>query len=511
MYTKLLAAVVETLLVGSALATPTSTVSKRQSDIEAFIEKQRPVSLDGIVANIGPDGSGAQGAAAGIVVASPSKSDPDYFYTWTRDAGLTFKTLVEVLVAGDDSVKPQIDDYVTSQAKLQEVENPSGGIDSGGLGEPKFHVDMSAFTEEWGRPQRDGPALRATALMTYGTYLLENGGKEQAKSEIWPIVQKDLGYVTEYWQQTGFDLWEEVEGNSFFTVSGQHRALVEGVTFAEKIGETCEGCDEQAQQIVCSLEDFWNGEFIVSNMPASDRTGLDANSILASNHRYDPAASCSDSTFQPCSSRALSNHKAVVDSFRDVYGINSGIEAGKGVAIGRYSEDVYMGGNPWYLTTLAAAEQLYNALHQWETQGSITIDETSLAFFQDVSGDAAVGEIAAGDEAYKSITSAIKTYADSFVAVVQEYTPEDGSYAEQFGRDDGTPMSAADLTWSYAAFVAAVDRRAGENPPSWGETKSTCGGGGEPTGTSSPTPSPTASGAVRHAVKRNTNGVPVSF
>lgn len=77
MYVKLLAAVVETLLVGSAFATPTSTVSKRQSDIEAFIEKQRPISLDGIVANIGPDGSGAQGAAAGIVVASPSKSDPD--------------------------------------------------------------------------------------------------------------------------------------------------------------------------------------------------------------------------------------------------------------------------------------------------------------------------------------------------------------------------------------------------------------------------------------------------
>ena len=77
MYVKLLAAVVETLLVGSALATPTSTVSKRQSDIEAFITKERPISLAGVLANIGPDGSGAQGASAGVIVASPSKSDPD--------------------------------------------------------------------------------------------------------------------------------------------------------------------------------------------------------------------------------------------------------------------------------------------------------------------------------------------------------------------------------------------------------------------------------------------------
>lgn len=244
-------------------------------------------------------------------------------------------------------MKPQIEDYITSQAKLQEVDNPSGGIDSGGLGEPKFQVDMSAFTEDWGRPQRDGPALRATALMTYGGHLLESGGKAQVQSDIWPIVEKDLGYVTQNWNQTGFDLWEEVEGSSFFTVSAQHRALVEGVAFAEKLGETCEGCDEQAEQILCYLQDFWNGEFIVSNLGSDERSGKDANSILASNHRYDPDASCEDATFQPCSSYALSNHKAVVDSFREEYGVNSDVDAGSGPAIGRYTEDVYMGGNPW--------------------------------------------------------------------------------------------------------------------------------------------------------------------
>src|SRR5688500_16671266 len=30
------------------------------------------------------------------------------------------------------------------------------------LGEPKFQADGSAFNDPWGRPQNDGPAIRAT-------------------------------------------------------------------------------------------------------------------------------------------------------------------------------------------------------------------------------------------------------------------------------------------------------------------------------------------------------------
>jgi glucoamylase len=44
--------------------------------------------------------------------------------------------------------------YVASQAAIQGVSNPSGDLWTGGLNEPKFHVDGSAFTGSWGRPQR---------------------------------------------------------------------------------------------------------------------------------------------------------------------------------------------------------------------------------------------------------------------------------------------------------------------------------------------------------------------
>ena len=51
--------------------------------------------------------------------------------------------------------------------------------------------------------QRDGPALRSTALIAYANYLLGHSGSSTVTSNIWPLVQNDLGYVTQYWNQTG--------------------------------------------------------------------------------------------------------------------------------------------------------------------------------------------------------------------------------------------------------------------------------------------------------------------
>lgn len=159
----------------------------------------------------------------------------------------------------------------------------------------------------------------------------------------------------------------------------------------------------------------------------------------------------------------------MTDSFRSVYAINKGIAAGKAVAVGRYAEDVYYNGNPWYLATLAAAEQLYDALYQWDQQASITVNSVSLAFFKDLVPSIATGTFAKGSATYTSITSAVKTYADGYVAIVQKYTPSNGGLSEQFDKNSGTPLSAVDLTWSYAAFLTAVERRASIVPPTWGE------------------------------------------
>lgn len=64
------------LLVPAAVSSAVP-LSRRQSTLSGFIESENTVALKGVLSNIGPKGSGASGASAGIVVASPSKSNPD--------------------------------------------------------------------------------------------------------------------------------------------------------------------------------------------------------------------------------------------------------------------------------------------------------------------------------------------------------------------------------------------------------------------------------------------------
>lgn len=181
---------------------------------------------------------------------------------------------------------------------------------------------------------------------------------------------------------------------------------------------------------------------------------------------FDPQAACDAVTFQPCSDRALSNLKALVDSFR-FYNINKGIAKGNAIAIGRYAEDVYYNGNPWYLNTLAVAEQMYDAVYMWRRAGELTVTKLSLGFFLDIFPNAAVGTYKSGSDTFESAIQAVTTYADGFVGVVAKYSRANGSLDEQFSKDNGAPLSAADLTWSYAAFLTAVARRTGQVPEAW--------------------------------------------
>ncbi|KAH6635095.1 glycoside hydrolase family 15 protein [Chaetomium sp. MPI-SDFR-AT-0129] len=472
------------LLASSALLFPTALgypeagrvhrdgqLLKRSAD--SFLATEKPIALQNLLCNIGASGCRVSGAASGIVVASPDKSNPDYFYTWTRDAALVFKCLVDTFTNSyDTGLQTQIQNYIAAQARLQGVSNPSGSLSDGsGLAEPKFYVDLTQYTGAWGRPQRDGPALRAIALIGYAKWLVSNGYTSTASDIVWPVIKNDLAYVAQYWNNTGFDLWEEVSGSSFFTVASQHRALVEGAALATSLGTSCSACSSVAPQVLCFLQRFWSSSsgYVISNINQNNgRSGKDANSILASIHTFDPAAGCDAATFQPCSDKALANHKVVTDSFRSIYSVNSGISQGVAVSVGRYPEDSYYGGNPWYLNTLAAAEQLYDALYVWNKQGSITVTSTSLAFFKDFSSSVTVGTYASGSSTYTTLYNAISNYADGYINIVAQYTPSDGSLTEQFSRSDGTPLSAHHLTWSYAALLTVAARRAGIVPPSWG-------------------------------------------
>ena len=109
--------------------------------------------------------------------------------------------IVDEFIAGDKNLQTTIEDYIHAQVVLQTVSNPSGTLLPSGLslGEPRFNVDGTRFNGNWGRPQRDGPALRSIALITYSNWLIDQGQEGRARHVIWPIISNDLSYVGQYW------------------------------------------------------------------------------------------------------------------------------------------------------------------------------------------------------------------------------------------------------------------------------------------------------------------------
>ena len=117
----------------------------------------------------------------------------------------------------------------------------------------------------------DGPALRATALMSYADWLIENSNISFVSSKIWPILKLDLDYTANYWNQSTFDLWEEVHSSSFFTTAVQHRALRTGAAFASKLGQNsvASAYSAQADNALCFLQVKFGLIFII--MLTTDR------------------------------------------------------------------------------------------------------------------------------------------------------------------------------------------------------------------------------------------------
>lgn len=136
--------------------------------------------------------------------------------------------------------------------------------------------------------------------------------------------------------------------------------------------------------------------------------------------------------------------------------------------MGRYIEDVYLGGNPWYLLTLASAEQLYDALAVWCEQGSVEVTSTSLPFFRDLVSGISAGKYDNETDTYDEIMQSVMEYADGYVSIVSEYMEPNGHMAEQFHKSSGDPVGARELTWSYAAFLTAAAARDRVHSPHFG-------------------------------------------
>jgi glucoamylase len=297
------------------------------------------------------------------------------------------------------------------------------------------------------------------------------------------VIKADLEYVSHNWNETGFDLWEEVEGLHFFNLMVSARSLREGSDLARAFGDqgAAEWYAEQTGYIEKLLRKFWNSKkgHLVETL-WSKRTGLDCGILLGSLHATPNEESEEKIVFPPWSDEILISLLALTRDQHDRFPINSspvenkdGDEdefAFKGTGIGRYPEDVYdgygnsyRGGNPWFLCTSSAAEILYRSATHFSTASNLTITPTALPFYKSLlatsSLDVEVGTYGSSDALYNSIIERLKTTGDGFLEVVKTHVDADGSMSEQFDRVTGYMRGARDLTWSYGAFLGAVRAR----------------------------------------------------
>lgn len=386
---------------------------------------------------------------------------------------MVFKVLLNQYINGNSTLEGLLKSYATSNDKLQKTSNPSGTYTTGGIGEPKFLVNGDAFNDNWGRPQLDGPGIRATVLIKFANLMLDAGQTSYVTSTLYDsgfptntVVKADLEFVANNWQNQGFDLWEEVKGFHFFTFMVQYRALVEGAELANRLGDTGAGAyyTAQANAIKARLTEFWSPSkgYLITTLNAG-RSGLDCGTLLGSLHGNGARGF---GVYPPTSDEVLATLQAFVTANKPLYAINSAPGA-PGIAIGRYPEDVYDGAgtsiaNPWFICTLTTAEVLYTASKGFTAAGKITVSALTQPLFKQFLPTAAAGTTyAAGTTGFTALVAGLKSYGDTFAATAQLHAATNGSLSEQFSRNDGFMTGARDLTWSYASFLTAAAARAG--------------------------------------------------
>ncbi|KAA8895926.1 glucoamylase I precursor [Sphaerosporella brunnea] len=457
-------------IVASAHARALET--RQSPSVSSWMSAEEPIARSSIFRNIGSSGEFAKDADAGAVIASPSTDSPNYYYQWVRDEAITFKYLLNQYINGNSSLEPLLKQYVSESDKLQRTTNPSGSYQGAGIGEPKFNVDGTAFTGSWGRPQTDGPAIRATVLTKFATMLLDAGETSYVTTYLYDgqlpsnsVIKNDLEYVSHYWTTNGFDLWEEVSGQHFFNYMVQQRALTEGAELATRLGDTGAATyyNQQAAAIKAALPNFWSSSYgyLISTIGTS-RDGLDCGTLLGVLHGNGARGF---GVYEASSDEALVTLQAMVNSMTPLYSINSA-SGSPGVAIGRYPADVYNGvgtsqGNPWFICTFTVAELLYTAINQFAAAGQITVTSTTLSFFQQFLSSVTAGTYSSNSNTYATIVAGLKNYADSFIAVGQLHAANNGSLSEEFQRSSGYMVGARDLTWSYGSFLTTKAARDG--------------------------------------------------
>ncbi len=450
---------------------PTTVLDRRTQDDQAFFD-QKMKSERLMLLNIN-----SPLVKTGVIVASLSQSQPDYFFHWVRDAAIVFMQFQNIYLTDPNlgSARAQMQAWMLAHSQLNLQLQSLAATAVGKLGEPKFNVDGSVFTGPWGRPQNDGPAIRAISFMNFFNLIARENGSN--KNDILKIlydanlahpslIKTDLEYIAHHWSEPSFDLWEESFGNHFFTLVVTRKALRMGAILAQNLGDSGAASfyQQESLKVAQALQGFWNpnGNYILATLnpqgPHPKPLNLDASVLLAALY-----GDLGDGFIAPYDDHVLATLEVLKEVFQKQFPVNQNLNFG--IALGRYPGDTYDGvrtnsvGNPWFITTQAAAEIYYRTTLQALQAKQIQISGLNLRFYNQLMSQQikfSPGQIIpAKDPLYMKVVNQLFIEGDRHLERTIIHRGPDGSLSEQFNGGNGFMQGATNLTWSHASFLSA--------------------------------------------------------
>ena len=368
--------------------------------------------------------------------------EPDYFHHWVRDAAIAIRLFPDVITSvgpgdapwwrqaftdhvafslalsdpsrrGPDS-NPLKDSARADHLRFLRDDNDLRSLTGRAwLGEPRFAPDGSPDLERWSRPQDDGPALRASAILRVTDALPDLADARTAR-----LIERDLDWTCAVAGRPCIGPWEEEPPRrATFTLIAQWDALTRGATRCRAIAQSqqAESYERAATGLLDLIltaadpaEPAWRESI---EAPAGHFDGSVLLAILDADRGEGPLALNA--------ARTLGTSRALERLFAQTYPVSTGWPV---PAMGRWRDDVFFGGNPWFPVILGCAELHYRIA---------AIDGATWAFDK----------------------------AEAWMAMVEAFAPPGDAIPEQFDRATGAPTSCLGLTWSAAAFIAAAAAR----------------------------------------------------
>ena len=425
--------------------------------LEGWIARQRAVAADQLLAAVSatdivkerPGFAQTIRPKPGSILASPVPAaydpDPDYFFHWLRDGAVVADALNLLATQGRAEAARKYEAYLAFSLDLCRLSGAAlvkdgAPIDRAGefwkqyvrptdelaaiegdeaLAEPRYNPDGTLDILKWSRPQHDGTAMRALSNLRWRLPLSHDARRVRDE-----LIARDLDFTERRHASPSVDIWEEESGFHFYTRLVQHEALAKGALWAKERGDEARAAryGAAASALWAALDDFWSETdgYYRSRLPGEGvdpSKALDGATLLAVLH-----AGRSEGPFSPRDPRVAATGRAMERLFAQEYPLNHDRPPGHGVALGRYTGDLYYSGGPYWFTTLAWAELLY------------------------------LRAAASGDGSDFEAGEAI-------LRTVRRFTPDSGEMAEQIDKVTGEACSARRLTWSYAAFLTAARAR----------------------------------------------------